>query len=169
MTSAERGRDPAQAFAADQRGLIRRARQLKGLTQRELGELLGLSQSAVSRLESSPGAPTPDLLPRIAAVLELPADALSFVLVGADAEQCRQWIWSSRLTPNEKLLLAALLDSPQARSELDMLMTRTGLGAGTVRSLTDKLTRDGLLRREVDRERRITLLALAARPSATTR
>ena len=169
MTSASSGRLGASAHRGDRSDLIRRARQLKGLTQRELGERLGLSQAAVSRLENSPFGLDPDLLPRVAAVLDLPDDALCSILAGADAGQWRQWVWASQRTPNEKLLLLALLDRPDARSDLETLIVRTGLGTGTVRSLTDKLLRDGVLRREAEHAHRTSLLALAARPSATTR
>lgn len=145
-------------------GLIRRAREVKGLTQRELGERVGLSQSAVCRLESGGLAPPPDLLARITQVLDLPADAVSAVFAGADPQQWRQWVWASRRTPNEKLLLLALLDRPDARSGVDVLIARTGLGTGTVRSLTERLLCEGLLRREVDRDRWCTVLAFAGYP-----
>jgi hypothetical protein len=115
-------------------------------------------------LESGGLAPPPDLLARITHVLDLPADALCAVFAGAEPQQWRQWVWASPRTPNEKLLLLALLDQPGARGALDALTSRTGLGSGTVRSLAESLLRDGLLRREADHATRRTLLALAGRP-----
>jgi len=144
--------------------LIRRAREVKGLTQRELGERVGLSQSAVCRLESGGLAPPPDLLARITHVLDLPADALCAVFAGAEPQQWRQWVWASPRTPNEKLLLLALLDRPDARSAVDVLIARTGLGTGTVRSLTERLLCEGLLRCEEDPDQWRTVLAFAGYP-----
>jgi len=149
--------------------LIRSARQVKGLTQRELGARVGLPQSEVSRLERGGIARPPDVVARIAAVLDVPADLLCAASASGNERQWRQWLWASRHKPYEKLLLLALLDSPDAESELDALMARTGLGAGTARTMTDSLRREGLLRIKVDRARRRTVIALARRPSDTLR
>jgi len=161
-------RPAAPAFLADTRRLIGRAREVKGLTQRELGARVGLSQSAVSRLENGHPMISPELLARIGTVLDLPGDALCALLVGADPPQWRQWVWASRCKPTEKLLLLALLDRPDARSALDELAACTGLGAGTVRSLTAELIRGGLLRRETDHRTRHPVLALARHPDDIT-
>jgi transcriptional regulator with XRE-family HTH domain len=152
ITGAEAGR------------LIRSARQVKGLTQRELGALVGLSQSEVSRLERRGVARDPEVLPRIAAVLDVAGDLLCAALAGGHERPWRQWVWASRRKPYEKLLLLALLDSCDAECELDALMARTGLGAGSARSMADRLRREGLLRIDLDRARRRTVIALARRP-----
>jgi transcriptional regulator with XRE-family HTH domain len=169
MPSATAGETAAQVTGAKVGCLIRSARQVKGLTQRELGASVGLPQSEVSRLERRGVARAPDVLARIAAVLDVPTDLLCAASASGNERQWRQWLWASRHKPYEKLLLLALLDSPDAESELDALMARTGLGAGTARSMTESLRRQGLLRIEVDRARRRTIIALARRPSDTLR
>ena len=129
------------------RQLIRRAREAKGLTQRELGERIGLSQSVVSHIETGDADVAPALLPRIAAELEICGTAFYVVLGSARSDQWRSWIWSSRRPPNEKLLLLSLLDGAAGNGALETLTSLTGLNAGTVRSLADGLVQEGLLLR----------------------
>lgn len=54
---------------------VARARQERGLTQKQLGELLGVAQAQVSRYEKNPDGLTLRVLKRIAAALESPAQA----------------------------------------------------------------------------------------------
>lgn len=63
---------------------IQKFRKEKGLTQRELGEKIGVSSSAVSQWESG-GTPDISLLPALSDVLEVTVDAL-FGRTGADRE-----------------------------------------------------------------------------------
>ena len=56
--------------------LLRRRRLEKKMTQRALGDLVGLSASAVGMYESSRRLPDVDTLYRISAVLGIPADRL---------------------------------------------------------------------------------------------
>ncbi len=56
---------------------IKAARLLKGLSQTELAERLGVSQPAVAHWESGAHAPRYALLPRIAAMLEIPREDIA--------------------------------------------------------------------------------------------
>ena len=55
---------------------IREARKLAGLTQKQLGERLGVSESAVAQYESGQRVPKVDTLQRIAAALDIPLASL---------------------------------------------------------------------------------------------
>ena len=50
----------------------------KGLTQKQLGELIGIADSAIRRYESDRGNPTAKTLHRIADALEVPVDSLLY-------------------------------------------------------------------------------------------
>ena len=52
---------------------LKAARVLKGLTQLQLGEKLGMPEHDISRLETGRTQANPDLRERIAAVLQKPA------------------------------------------------------------------------------------------------
>ena len=160
MTPAPVAPNPANAPATPARTgtLIRRARQARGLSQQELGALVGLSQPEVSRLESRGLARDPAVLARIAAALEVPGDLLGALLAEGELAQWQRWVWASRRKPYEKLLLLALLECPDARGDLDALMARTGLGPGTARSLLEGLVRDGVVRAQLDPRRRCTVV-----------
>jgi len=56
---------------------IKAARLLKGLSQTEMAERLGVSQPAVAHWESGAHAPRYALLPRIAALLEIPREDIA--------------------------------------------------------------------------------------------
>ena len=56
---------------------IKAARLLKGFSQSELAERLGVSQPAVAHWESGAHAPRFALLPRIAALLEIPREDIA--------------------------------------------------------------------------------------------
>lgn len=56
---------------------IKAARLLKGMSQTELAERLGVSQPAVAHWESGAHAPRFALLPRIAAVLDIPREDIA--------------------------------------------------------------------------------------------
>lgn len=130
--------------------VIQRARQAKGLTQGELGRQVGLSPASISKLENGRQPLDPALAPRLAAVLELQGAALHRLLGQAGTGHWRHWIWQSRCTPNEKLVLLALLDSSTQAADTDTLTERTGLLAGTVHTLADGLYRQGVLSRTID-------------------
>lgn len=49
--------------------MIRETRKAKGLTQKELGEKLGISESAVSKYESGKENPTAELIQKVADAL----------------------------------------------------------------------------------------------------
>ena len=80
---------------------IQKFRKELGLTQRELGEAIGVSSSAVSQWESG-GTPDVSLLPAIADRLHVPIDAL-FGREGGEAENMNEtmarWI---RTVPEDK-------------------------------------------------------------------
>jgi len=56
---------------------IKAARLQKGMSQTELAERLGVSQPAVAHWESGAHAPRFALLPRIAAILEIPREEIA--------------------------------------------------------------------------------------------
>lgn len=58
---------------------LTQARSLVGMTKRRLAEVLGVTAAAVSQYEMGTNRPRPDLLPRLAEVLEVP---LAFFLSG---------------------------------------------------------------------------------------
>jgi transcriptional regulator with XRE-family HTH domain len=125
---------------------MQRARDAKGLSQRELGARIGLSQSVVSQIENGHLVLAPGLLPQLAGALDLDGDALQALLAAFGPAHWRGWIWASQRPPNEKLLLLALLDSPEQAADLAELSARTGLVLGSVRRLADDLLRQGLVR-----------------------
>ncbi|MBK5940617.1 helix-turn-helix domain-containing protein [Halochromatium roseum] len=135
---------------ARQRYVIQRARQARGLTQRELGQRVGVSPATISQLENGRKSLDPRLAERLANALQLQGQALQQLLNTDDKADWRRWIWHSRCSPNEKLLLLALLDRSAQAAETEGLVEQTGLPAGTVRALTDALHRRGLLRRVFD-------------------
>jgi transcriptional regulator with XRE-family HTH domain len=146
------------------RRLIRRAREASGLTQRELGERVGLPQSAISGIETGDAELDPALLPRIAIELNIRGSALRTLLASGPDDQWRQWIWSSRRPPTDKLLLLAVLDGGAGGIAMDDLVACTGLTVGTVGAVTDGFVREGLLRRHGD-GRRSELLIFANEPA----
>ncbi|MDX2132743.1 MAG: helix-turn-helix transcriptional regulator [Planctomycetota bacterium] len=69
--------DSDAALTSLRRGRIAQVREERGLTQRELGRLLGVPQSRVSRLERHPDSTTLRQLKRVAEALGVePADLL---------------------------------------------------------------------------------------------
>ena len=68
--------DADELFAEFAARKIAEARKRKGLSQRELGEKLGLPQSQISRLERNPDASSLRLIKRIAKALGVPVAAL---------------------------------------------------------------------------------------------
>lgn len=144
--------------------LIRRAREASGLTQRELGERVGLPQSAISGIETGAAEFDPALLPRIAVELDIQGNALRTLMASGPDDRWRQWIWASRRPPTEKLLLLAVLDGGAGAITVDDLVACTGLTVGTVRALTDGFVRAGVLRRHGDGSQS-QLLVFADEPS----
>ena len=55
---------------------IRTFRLAKGLTQTELGELVGLTQRQITYYEAAEGSPTPEMIVRFAEVLDVSTDEL---------------------------------------------------------------------------------------------
>jgi transcriptional regulator with XRE-family HTH domain len=135
---------------ARQRYVVQRARQARGLTQRELGQRVGVSPATISQLENGRKPLDPRLAERLANALQLQGQALQQLLNTDDKAEWRRWIWHSRCSPNEKLLLLALLDRSAQAAETEGLVEQTGLPEGTVRGLTEDLHRCGLLRRVFD-------------------
>ena len=129
------------------RRLLRRAREASGLTQRELGERVGLPQSAISGIETGDVELDPALLPRIAVELDIQGSALRTLMASGPDDRWRQWIWTSRCPPTDKLVLLAVLDGGAGGIAVDELVACTGLTVGTVRSLADSLVREGVLQR----------------------
>jgi ribosome-binding protein aMBF1 (putative translation factor) len=83
VTQIEHGDDESELVDADQAALefaarsIAEARKSRGLTQKQLGEKLGLPQSQISRIEKNPDRTTVRTLKRIAKALG--ADVGAFV------------------------------------------------------------------------------------------
>jgi transcriptional regulator with XRE-family HTH domain len=132
--------------AAQQRRLIQRAREAKGLSQRALGAHLGVAQSVISRIENGQAAVAPALLLPLAAVLDIEGEALHALLAASGPDHWRGWVWSSPRRPAEKVLLLAVIDSPDHCIDLELLRVRTCLSLDRLRRLIDQLHREGLLR-----------------------
>lgn len=64
---------------------VKEARIKKGLTQVELAEQIGISQSAISEIESGDLRPSTSVLVRLADVLDLDLDALVRAAVALSA------------------------------------------------------------------------------------
>jgi transcriptional regulator with XRE-family HTH domain len=64
---------------------VKEARIMKGLTQVELAEQVGISQSAISEIESGDLRPGTTVLVRLADVLDLDLDALVRAAVAVSA------------------------------------------------------------------------------------
>lgn len=73
MATKGKGPAPVKLSLGDR---IRRYRLEKGLTQTQLGKLIGVSQRVVAYYEVRGISPTPELLVRIADVLKVSTDAL---------------------------------------------------------------------------------------------
>jgi len=130
--------------------VIQRARQVKGLTQRELSQRVGVSPSTLSQVENGRRALDPALAARLAVELDLQGQRLQRLLGSSNPRYWRRWIWQSRCTPNEKLLLLALLERTTQMAETAALVTQTGLPPGTVAALTEALQRQGVLKPVLD-------------------
>ena len=108
--------------------LIREARKRRGLTQHELADKLGTTQSAIARLESAATAPTFDRVIEILRALDLDLD---FMLVERDDSD---WIQARRmlaLKPDERMSeLAAMVSAvEELRGSYDpQIQARTDLG-----------------------------------------
>jgi transcriptional regulator with XRE-family HTH domain len=63
---------------------LARLRRDKGLSGRQLGDLVGLSQASVSRIETGATAPDPALIGRLAAALDAPPDVVRSLTTRAE-------------------------------------------------------------------------------------
>lgn len=79
--------------------LIREARKRRGLTQRELAELAGTTQSAIARLEAAKTAPSFDDVIRYLRLMDLDLD---FMLVERDDSDWIQARRSRTATPAQR-------------------------------------------------------------------
>ncbi|MBK5969536.1 MULTISPECIES: helix-turn-helix domain-containing protein [Thiorhodovibrio] len=140
--------------------LIRRARQAMGLTQRELGERVGLPQSTMSRIENGDSVLEPAVLAQLAAVLEIGSQGLRTLLDGVSQDSWRQWVWLSRRPPKEKLLLLALIDGVSGEATMQQLEDLTGFTIGTLRAAIEGLAREGLIQLTTDARRQGTSVVL---------
>ncbi len=80
--------------------LIREARRRRGLTQRQLAEKLGTTQSAIARLESAATAPSFDRVIEILRALDLDLD---FMLVERDGSDWMLAAANLPLSPEQLL------------------------------------------------------------------
>ena len=80
--------------------LVREARRRAGLTQTELAERTGTTQSAIARLERGVGRPT---MQRISELVEACGFELQVRLVAADADDWEMVESHLRLAPAERL------------------------------------------------------------------
>lgn len=78
VKAAPNKRTPKQQKASAQTlgDRIRRFRKVKGLTQTELGEIVGISQRLMTYYETQGGRPAADLLARFAEALDVSTDVL---------------------------------------------------------------------------------------------
>lgn len=98
---------------------IRLYRKLKGLTQTQLGEIVGISQRLMTYYEAQDGSPSADLLIRFAKALDVPVN----VLAGVESqrrsntpspESVRLWRRFQRLEelpPQDKKAVLKMIDA----------------------------------------------------------
>ena len=91
------------------------------------------------------------VLPRLAAALEIGGQALQRLLETTDGQHWRQWVWASKRSPNQKLVLLALTDGADGQTTMRQLEALSGLNIGTLRAVIDELTRAGLVHEARDR------------------
>lgn len=88
VNQASNSQDPATITPLSARcRLIRRARQAKGLSQRELGQRVGLPQSRISQIETGDADLDAGILPQIAAELSIVSLSKLFAGIELDSEQ----------------------------------------------------------------------------------
>lgn len=80
--------------------LIREARKRRGLTQRELAELLGTTQAVIGRWES--GSRSPDF-DRVVAAIRACGYDLGITIVTPDDDHRRLMTYNLGLTPGERI------------------------------------------------------------------
>ncbi|AWZ05216.1 MULTISPECIES: XRE family transcriptional regulator [unclassified Streptomyces] len=76
---AERGVSPRAVYDAFDPVRLTQARRLAGMTKKDVAEHLGVTPAAVGQYETGVAKPRPDLLPRLAAALDVP---LPFFIAG---------------------------------------------------------------------------------------
>lgn len=101
---------------------IRRFRKLKGLTQTELGEIVGISQRLMTYYETQGGTPSADLLARFAEALDVSTDMLLGRTGVAETPPVSLRLWR-RLRRIEKI---APQDQKAILKMIDALADRTG-------------------------------------------
>jgi transcriptional regulator with XRE-family HTH domain len=83
--------------------IIRRARELSGLSQRELARLAGTTQSVVARIERGQTSPTWDTIERLLRAAGLELDARLTLLPVAHSHMLEDVPRILALTPEERL------------------------------------------------------------------
>ena len=83
---------------------IRAKRKEKGLTQKQLGDMIGLSDRAVSRWENGIGLPDVEILVPLSEALGVTVDEL---LAGEEKRRCSQRLSKVDLTDGDSLLLTS--------------------------------------------------------------
>jgi transcriptional regulator with XRE-family HTH domain len=103
---------------------IRELRKLRGLTQTELGKLIGVSQRVITYYENEGGSLSPELLARIAGALRVTADQLlgrkKDRTPGTTPENLRLWRRLKRvedLPPQDKKAVLKMIDALTERSD----------------------------------------------------
>lgn len=103
---------------------LARLRREAGYSQRELGELVGLSQRMVAYYEGQTEHPPTQLLPVLAEVLGVSADQLLGIkLAKASVKSANQRLWRrfkqiEKLPPRERKQLLAVIDTFLDRNRL---------------------------------------------------
>ncbi len=97
---------------------VKRLRHEKGLTQKELAKIVGISESTIKMIETNKNNPSLELLPKLANALEVdPAELLK--------EDKEDKINSFTMELLEKLLREGLIDDPNdiKKEELNLILT----------------------------------------------
>ena len=95
---------------------IKELRIEKGLTQKQLGELCGMADSAIRRYESDRGNPTMKTLLRFASAHNVPIEVLYFDNISY--KDIEKWIGTDNLVENEKVLLHGVVQE-ECRTTLE--------------------------------------------------
>jgi transcriptional regulator with XRE-family HTH domain len=128
MPSARAAQPSNQSFADRLRDL----RKAKGLSQTDLGQLVGLHYTHVGRYERALSMPAADTLQRLAEVLGVSAD---YLLEGTssdaakadfkDRDLLRQFQEVERLSDDEKGVIKKLLEAFLMKKQLEKMIART--------------------------------------------
>ncbi|MDD5754540.1 MAG: helix-turn-helix transcriptional regulator [Methylococcales bacterium] len=98
---------------------IKALRNKKGITQSKLGEILGISQNAISLIESGKNKPSVQQIETLSGVFDVSADYLLFGIENIEPIE-RDFL---RMIRDDKSVFNALLNMLETKNHFEELMT----------------------------------------------